>query len=164
MFLENKSNMEEASFPRGLGTSTDTSKKRGSSSNEIESSTEKSFKKSKKEDNLFGNDFVKKRRSTALVPRNSKSNERGFTSLPQGIQPGGGAVLPSSLYPKRDALIQNLSFAKLDKGTKLLGVVREDGVNDDYCIVSLPNMLTGFIRRGVGGGDDKVSFVFIDSK
>lgn len=153
--------MEETLFPRGTGSTTESSsssKKRSTSIDETISANASAFKKSKKEENLFGNDLVKKRRSTALVPKGG-SADKGITTLPQGIQPGGGAVLPTSSHPKRDALIESLTFGKLDKGMKLLGCIREDGVTEEYCIVSLPNMLTGFIRRGVGGGDANVSII-----
>ena len=35
----------------------------------------------------------------------------------------------------------------------LLGVVRE--VTEEYAVISLPNMLTGFVQRGGGGGGDE---------
>ena len=142
--------MEQTSFPRG----TENTKKRSLPS-KIDSTSASIVKKIKKDENLFGNDVTKKRRSTRLV---SSKNTTAVTTLPQGIQPGGGSVLPASLRPKRDALIENISFAKIDKGTKLLGVIRGDGLTEEFCIVSLPNMLTGFIRRGIGGGDSIVSF------
>lgn len=56
-----------------------------------------------------------------------------------GLPLGGGNVTHS----KKEATIEALSFKSLAKGTKLLGVVRE--VNDDFCLVSLPSLLTGYI-------------------
>jgi hypothetical protein len=45
----------------------------------------------------------------------------------------------------REPCIEALSFSKLAKNTKLLAVVRE--VQDEFCVVSLPNFLTGYILR-----------------
>ncbi len=56
-----------------------------------------------------------------------------------GLPLGGGNVTHS----KKDATIEALSFKSLAKGTKLLGIIRE--VNDDFCLVSLPSLLTGYI-------------------
>ena len=68
---------------------------------------------------------------------------------------GGGAVLQPTAFDSSNrgkdggaskaALIESLSFNKLGKGTRLLGLVRD--VAPDYAVVSLPNMLTGFVRR-----------------
>lgn len=78
----------------------------------------------------------------------------GSTSTSSSMLPlGGGAVLQPTAYDhtnKKDghskaALIESLSFNKLGKGTRLLGLVRD--VAPDYVVVSLPNMLTGFVRR-----------------
>lgn len=41
--------------------------------------------------------------------------------------------------------IELLTFSKLGKNMKVLGVVRE--VKEEYCVVSLPTMLAGFVRR-----------------
>ena len=63
----------------------------------------------------------------------------GATSmLPLG---GGGVIAPNQ--KKKEALIESISFQKLAKGTKLLGIVRE--INDKFALVSLPNLLTGYI-------------------
>jgi len=43
------------------------------------------------------------------------------------------------------AKIELLGFSKLARGTKVLGVIRE--VQDEYAVVSLPTMLTGFVKR-----------------
>lgn len=61
---------------------------------------------------------------------------------------GGGAVLPAMVTSSGKRIppkIELLSFSKLAKGTKVLGVIRE--VTPDYAVVSLPTMLTGFVRR-----------------
>jgi len=65
---------------------------------------------------------------------------------------GGGAVLqPSTVAGGRrmPAKIELLSFGKLGKGMKVLGVIRE--VKEEYAVVSLPTMLTGFVRRTSNG-------------
>ena len=62
---------------------------------------------------------------------------------------GGGAVLPAMVTSSGKRIppkIELLSFSKLGKGTKVLGVIRE--VTPEYAVVSLPTMLTGFVRRG----------------
>jgi hypothetical protein len=59
---------------------------------------------------------------------------------------GGGGVIPADRKKGRLPLIESAGFSKLQKGTKVLGIVRE--VSEDYAIVSLPNMLTGYVSRG----------------
>ena len=46
---------------------------------------------------------------------------------------------------KTEPLIEALSFGKLAKGTKLLGFVRE--VHDEFAVLSLPNLLTGYMLQ-----------------
>jgi len=115
---------DETAFPRGghraPSTPTDVSNKR-------------------KADFLFGKPPVaeetkkkKKRRKSATTPSTT-------SLLPVG---GGGVVQP---HHKKEAHIEALSFSKLAKGTKLLGVVKE--VYDDYAILSLPNLLNGYILK-----------------
>ena len=60
---------------------------------------------------------------------------------------GGGGVLAASSSGGRSipAKIELLTFGKLGKGMKILGVVRE--VREEYAVVSLPTMLMGFVRR-----------------
>mmetsp|Transcript_31818 Transcript_31818/g.36201 ORF Transcript_31818/g.36201 Transcript_31818/m.36201 type:complete len:1887 (+) Transcript_31818:1355-7015(+) len=56
---------------------------------------------------------------------------------------GGGYVKLGDRKKGKETLIEAISFNKLAKGTKLLGIVRE--VNDDFCLISLPNLLTGYV-------------------
>lgn len=87
--------------------------------------------------------------------RKSSSATGGDSSGASSMLPlGGGAVLQPTAFdssnhgkdtPSKAALIESLSFNKLGKGTRLLGLVRD--VAPDYAVVSLPNMLTGFVRR-----------------
>ena len=87
--------------------------------------------------------------------RRKSSSATGDSSGASSMLPlGGGAVLQPTAFdssnhgkdtPSKAALIESLSFNKLGKGTRLLGLVRD--VAPDYAVVSLPNMLTGFVRR-----------------
>jgi hypothetical protein len=82
-------------------------------------------------DFLFGDD---KSSNSSKKKKKSDPSSSSF-ALPLG----GGHVVHS----KKDATIEALSFKKLAKGTKLLGIVRE--VNDDFCLISLPSLLTGYV-------------------
>lgn len=67
--------------------------------------------------------------------------------LPLG---GGGVVFKKRatvLGTKRstEPFIEALGFSRLAKGTKLLGIVRE--VQEEFVLVSLPNLLTGYVLR-----------------
>jgi hypothetical protein len=48
-----------------------------------------------------------------------------------------------------EPFIEALGFSRLAKGTKLLGVVRE--VQEEFALVSLPNLLTGYVLRSESG-------------
>uniref|UniRef100_A0A7S4MZ58 S1 motif domain-containing protein n=1 Tax=Odontella aurita TaxID=265563 RepID=A0A7S4MZ58_9STRA len=119
------------------------------------------------EDNLFGSRgggggggedgkaLKKKRKGSAdLTPSTSV--------LPLGggavVQPGERDHLKSLRGQSHSkgggggrAYIQPLKFAHLAPGTLLLGVIKE--VRDEYALVSLPGMLTGYIRRSPAGDD-----------
>jgi len=159
---------EEISFPRG-GNATLIDKKKSSRNQEsVKSSilTKDKRKRSLSDDFLFGtkNTHEDKTRKSKKKPRVSSSSSQGNDSLPSlrskseipasgvlsissSVLPlGGGAVLqPTTGVSSKAALIEAVSFQKLAKGTKLLGIVRE--VSSDYALVSLPNMLTGYVRR-----------------
>jgi len=104
--------------------------------------TKKFRKRTNSKDFLFGKDdpshFKKPRKSG-----DSDSQLVASSSLPMG----GGAVLQptQTATSKKPAFIESISFQKLAKGTKLLGIVRE--VAEEYAVVTLPSMLTGFIRQ-----------------
>mmetsp|Transcript_18708 Transcript_18708/g.26359 ORF Transcript_18708/g.26359 Transcript_18708/m.26359 type:complete len:2041 (+) Transcript_18708:162-6284(+) len=118
---------------------------------------EKKRTRSNSTDFLFGSSAQeetglkgKKQKNPNSNNKKSDSTKHGSTSsfksssvLPMG---GGGVLQPISSPVPKAALIESLSFQKLAKGTKLLGIVRE--VTPDYAVVSLPSMLTGFVRRG----------------
>jgi hypothetical protein len=62
--------------------------------------------------------------------------------------PGGGGVVlhankKKNATSKEQLSIEAFGFSKLAKGTTILGVVKE--VQDDYAVVSLPNMLSGYV-------------------
>ena len=91
----------------------------------------------------------KKRRKSSSAHNDTGGGSSSMLPL------GGGAVLQPTAFdsssrgkdggPSKAALIKSLSFNKLGKGTRLLGLIRD--VAPDYAVVSLPNMLTGFVRR-----------------
>lgn len=121
-------------------------------------------KKTKKseQDFLFGSsekDSSHRPASDANVKRRkvaSSSKGADTTVAPISVNPlGGGAVIPSDPVKKRPAIIESVGFSKLiPKHTKVLGIVRD--VAADYAIISLPNMLTGFIRRNSSSSDPPI--------
>ena len=169
-------NMEE-SFPRGGGgggriDSASAALRTPSAKEQKSSSTSTSTKRkaqqqaqagADKDDFLFGSRSTstsgeggasgkkKRRKSSAHATGGDPSGSGSSSMLPLG----GGAVLQPTAFdssnrgkdggPSKAALIESLSFNKLGKGTRLLGLVRD--VAPDYAVVSLPNMLTGFVRR-----------------
>lgn len=140
---------DTTSFPRGRSattTETTESSKAGERSNINNASTINKKKRDKpaiENDILFGQ---KSHGTTTAEAKNSRKKRKTTTSnsesatsmLPLG---GGGVVAPNQ--KQKEALIESISFQKLAKGTKLLGIVRE--INDKFALVSLPNLLTGYI-------------------
>lgn len=123
---------DETAFPRGRSRLADPPLQ------------EKGEKKREKPENdiLFGQ---KQKTSESTKPSRKKrkteitTDASGATSmLPLG---GGGVIAPNQ--KRKEALIESISFQKLAKGTKLLGIVRE--ISDTFALVSLPNLLTGYI-------------------
>ena len=164
----------EESFPRGGGggriDSASAALRTPSAKEQKSSSTSTSTKRkaqqqaqagADKDDFLFGSRSAstpgeggtsgKKKRRKSSAPGGDPSGSASSSMLPLG----GGAVLQPTAFdssnrgkdggPSKAALIESLSFNKLGKGTRLLGLVRD--VAPDYAVVSLPNMLTGFVRR-----------------
>eukprot|EP00580_Thalassiosira_gravida_P017224 CAMPEP_0201661930 /NCGR_PEP_ID=MMETSP0494-20130426/4161_1 /ASSEMBLY_ACC=CAM_ASM_000839 /TAXON_ID=420259 /ORGANISM="Thalassiosira gravida, Strain GMp14c1" /LENGTH=2158 /DNA_ID=CAMNT_0048140171 /DNA_START=165 /DNA_END=6644 /DNA_ORIENTATION=+ len=165
-------NVQPTAFPRGKrkkqsGSSSTAkddqqhqpSKKRATTSSSSTKSTTTSVKEN---DFLFGNNEL----DPALQKKSRSSSHRHHTdedddgedyatknSVTSQLPLGGGAVLPptSTSNGKRiPPKIELLTFSKFAKGTKVLGVIRE--VCEDYALVSLPTMLTGFVRRDVVEG------------
>ena len=129
--------MEEELFPRG-GAERIQKKLEQPETKE----TKKSRKRANSKDFLFGSKEVKPKKSKK-TRESSNSSIVASSALPLG----GGAVLQptQSASAKKPAFIEAISFQKLAKGTKLIGVVRD--VASEYAVVSLPSMLTGFVRR-----------------
>ena len=155
---------EEMNFPRGGSIH----KQQPQSSSEVKnesssskSSTKKSRKRSESNDFLFGgagggstpsdNRYEKRSSKKAKKSKTSSSSSAMLNAATVSSLPlGGGAVHQPSEDKKKPAFIESVSFQKLTKGMKLLGIVRE--VAPDYAVVSLPSMLTGFIRRDSNSG------------
>jgi ribosomal protein S1 len=91
-------------------------------------------------DFLFGK--KKEEPQTAKKSKKRKTSTGGSQSmLPIG---GGGVIVPSSSKKKSSsATIEALGFSKLAQNTKVLAVVKE--VQDEFAVVSLPNLLTGYM-------------------
>lgn len=129
---------EELNFPRGG--------KENAEEKKTPVSEKKSKKRSNSSDFLFGGskeEKSKKQKKSKDVTSSKNFPMGSSSSLPLG---GGGVLQPTqSSSLKKPAFIESLSFQKLAKGTKLLGIVRE--VAEEYAVVSLPGMLTGFLRK-----------------
>lgn len=138
-------------------------KSRASSSSSSSSAKPPPAEKKKEKDFLFGNDAVdsalqKKSRSKSSAHHHDLDDdledayEQQAVAVSSTLPLGGGAVLPpaqTSAGKRVPPKIEALTFSKFAKGTKVLGVIRE--VADDYAVVSLPTMLTGFVRRSAEG-------------
>lgn len=92
--------------------------------------------KAEKDDYLFGVD-----KSSSKKKKKRKAADAASGS--SFALPLGGGFVQAGKGKDKGATIEALSFAKLSKGTKLLGIVRE--VQDDFCLVALPNLLTGYV-------------------
>ena len=132
---------EEFNFPRGGKEKVEEKKH--------DENERKSKKRSNSRDFLFGqqvhDEKTKKQKKSkdAATSATLKSVPAGISTLPLG---GGGVLQPTqSSSLKKPAVIESLSFQKLAKGTKLLGIVRE--VAEEYAVVCLPGLLTGFLRK-----------------
>lgn len=94
------------------------------------------------------NEYEMNHMKTTLASNNSL--------LPIG---GGGVIIPTiststastskntstTTTRKKEGYIESISFTKLSKGVKLLGIIRE--IHNDVVIFSLPNMWTGYMLR-----------------
>ncbi|KAL7495613.1 hypothetical protein ACHAWT_009608 [Skeletonema menzelii] len=151
---------EPVAFPRGKRKSTTSTKDDTShpSKKHAPSASSTSAAETIEKDFLFGSSAT----SSDLVDASGRSKRGGSSSSSSKQQQyydmspsvvsqlplGGGAVLPAMVTSSGKRIppkIELLSFSKLAKGTKVLGVIRE--VTPDYAVVSLPTMLTGFVRR-----------------
>jgi hypothetical protein len=136
----------DQAFPRGKRKSSSTTTTHVSSA-----ATNKDAAQTKKRP---ADDFLFGAVETATTKKNKTTKDKGhydgaaLKSAISALPLGGGAVLPpssSSSGKSVPAKIELLTFSKLGKGMKVLGVIRE--VREEYGVVALPTMLTGFVRR-----------------
>lgn len=129
---------EPAAFPRG-------SKRRPQSDKKEKDAKKDSKRKRENDDFLFG----KKTNADRDKDGSSKKKKKKKRTTLDGEEGTASSMLPLGggyvVGQKKNLLIEALSFQKLGKGTKLLGTVRE--VLDDYALVSLPNLLTGYVLK-----------------
>lgn len=138
--------MEEESFPRGGAERIQKEIKPKTESAE----TKTTRKRANSKDFLFGSKDEKPKKSKKSS--HDSSSSKNVVVASSALPLGGGAVLQptQSSTSKKPAFIEAISFQKLAKGTKLLGIVRE--VAAEYAVVSLPSMLTGFIKQDAKSG------------
>lgn len=139
--------MEEGSFPRGrLQTNEPKDKDKASKYAHRKRSKSEGSKTRRSDDILFG-----KRAEDAGTSRKkrkkSPADEKETTPSHQSLLPlgGGAVVLPKDKSGGGEPLIEGLGFAKLSKGFRVLGCVRE--VHADLAVFSLPNLWTGYMLR-----------------
>ena len=142
--------MTDQAFPRG----------KRKSSTSAAPSTEEAKKRPIENDFLFGSvEQPVKKKSTKDSVKHVKGDESGigYSKTISTLPLGGGSVIPpfSSNGKVIPPKIELLTFSKMGKGMKVLGVIRE--VKEEYAVVALPTLLTGFVRRGEVSSD---SFVF----
>ena len=130
---------------------------RGKRPREGEEAEEAVQKKVKDDDFLFGA-RTEKIKSTSAHKKKSKRLKTTSTATSTSTLSflSSGGVVQNH---KKTILIEAVSFSKLGKGCKLLAIVRE--VHDDFCLVSLPHLLTGYILPKTG--DNEVSAYIRDS-
>eukprot|EP00980_Cylindrotheca_fusiformis_P000877 scaffold232_cov91-Cylindrotheca_fusiformis.AAC.2 len=143
-------------FPRGGGGGGEARKPQ---KEETVDSSNKKFKKRKtttttttaiETDFLFGK--KKQEEPTSKAKKRKTLPEEGVavqSMLPIG---GGGVVVPSSSSKKKAPTIEALGFSKLAQNTKVLATVKE--VQQEFAVVSLPNLLTGYMLPESSGGTD----------
>ena len=151
--------VEEMSFPRGssrpakevAAKETDSKKIRPSQKRKSSSSGDaKPTASSVKKDFLFGSSKKKEDGKSSSGSKRRKVEDVSEISNKHSLMPlGGGGVVVSTKKHKGAAsvststYIESLGFSKIAKGSKLLACVRE--VQENYAIVSLPNLLTAYI-------------------
>ena len=148
------SNDQPTSFPRGKRKAKPPSSASAASAPRDRSLQQRQSQHQQPADDfLFGTAEPAKRRKTKDRDGHDGGGDYDHASAGPNLTAsslplGGGSVLPpaSSSGGKRiPARIELLSFSKFARGTKVLGCVRE--VSAEYAVVSLPTMLTGFVRR-----------------
>ena len=126
--------MIDQAFPRGKRKSTNATPTTTTTS----TTNEKDF--------LFGSISSNNNQPPSKKSKSKPSTDHAISI--SALPLGGGAVLPpssSSGGRTIPAKIELLTFGKLARGMKVLGVVRE--VTTEYAVIALPTMLTGFVRR-----------------
>ncbi len=149
--------VDEMSFPRGSSRSakeesakeSDTKKLRPSQKRKTNEADAKTTASSIKKDFLFGSSKKKDEKSSSSSKRR-KVEDAPSTSGSKSLMPlgGGGVVVSTKKHKGTDSVststhIESLGFSKIAKGSKLLACVRE--VQENYAIVSLPNLLTAYV-------------------
>jgi ribosomal protein S1 len=137
--------MEETSFPRGgRSPAAPAAKEEPKKTSSHKRSHSEKRTKDVASDFLFGKTAeTTKKRKVGTSPARSGGSTMKHSLLPLG---GGGVVMVSQGKNKhQEPSIEALSFGKLAKGTKLLGIVRE--VRNEFAVLSLPNLLTGYILQ-----------------
>lgn len=144
------SSEQEIAFPRGHSSSTKKEEASSKKNKKRPSEHQTAPSSSATSDILFGDKTSPKETSASKKRRKSSTSTPSTVSATSFLPLGGGAVVQPSARSnkKHDApLIEALSFNKLAKGTKLLACVKQ--VADDYILMSLPNLLTGYILKKV---------------
>ncbi len=168
--------VQEMSFPRGSSrpakevsaNESDSKKLRPSqkrkSSSEADAKTATPTASSVKKDFLFGSSKKKDEGKSSSSKRrkvedpSSASGGNKHSLMPLG---GGGVVVSTRKHKNQSGgtgsvttstHIESLGFSKIAKGSKLLACVRE--VQQNYAIVSLPNLLTAYILPQAKPGQD----------
>jgi ribosomal protein S1 len=157
---------EETSFPRGgnqreeIDTTAESDNKQKNQKRKTPAASDTTTPSSSsdiKKDFLFGGGSKKKDDGKSSSSKRRKTDEPNAdvsSSNKNSLLPlGGGGVVVSSKRHKQagkttgttssSVVIEALGFSKLAKGSKLLACVRE--VQENYAIVSLPNLLTAYI-------------------
>lgn len=136
----------ETSFPRGGGDHSKSSSKRTRRNEDQPRRSsivkDKDFLFQSSSD--FDNQKSKKRLSNGGATKENKRS-RVSSSIGSLGQLGGGMVTVKQLNKVKHHFIEPLSFKRIHSGMKLLGIVRQ--LEDDFAVISLPNMFSGYIRR-----------------
>lgn len=137
--------MDGGDFPRG-GGGTQKRSYDESTNNNTDDTTRGT---SKSKDFLFDTTSSSDKRRRSDPNKNATIVQQQPSSTIGSLgQLGGGGVVRRKFavgLGTSNLVIGPISFSKLHAGMKLLGIVRQ--VTDDYAVISLPNMLTGYVRR-----------------
>jgi len=135
--------MSELLFPRG-------GKKRSTPEDEANNGSADGSTKSTEQqhttDHLFNTSSSDDRRTKRTKTSKTTTSTATTVSASSPSHLGGGNVTASS--GKRPAIIESIGKNKLGKNYRLLSIVKS--VSPDLAVLSLPNMLSGYVRRGEG--------------